>query len=136
MCANLDVEPDTGNSTNPNLDTFVNEDYSDNLEHGSVSRSKFVSTRIWYNNSPYMLYGSLIDSIPASNLGHCPISGYSKEGLNAMKQVVYWIASWMVVMTLFWQQLQLCSVVRTALTLYFGRSSIDLLPLSVYSSIT
>ena len=67
-CANLDVEPDTGSSTNENLDTFVNEDYSDNFENGSVSWSKFAPSRIWYNDSPYMLYKSLIDSTPNPNL--------------------------------------------------------------------
>ena len=68
-CVNLDVDPDTGSSTNKKLDIFVNKDYSYNFENGSVSWFKFAPSRILYNDSPYMLYESLIDSTPISKCG-------------------------------------------------------------------
>ena len=103
LSVDLGFEPDNGPSTPENLGTdlydglcvniasdfvidhsigtsFVNKDYSVNFENESVSWSKFVPSRIWYNYSPYMLYESLIDSSPAPNLGYCSISGYSIEG--------------------------------------------------------
>ena len=79
-CANLDVDPDIGSSSNKNRDIFVNEDYLD-FEHGSVSWSKFTPSRIWYNDSPYMLYESLTASTPTPTLGYYSILGYSIEGL-------------------------------------------------------
>ena len=101
-CANLDVGPDTGPSTNENLGTdlndglsvnntldfvidhgintsFVNEEHSVNSGNGSVSWSEFVPSIIWYNNSPYMLYESLIDSTPTANLGYYFISRYNVD---------------------------------------------------------
>ena len=77
MCTNLDVDPDIG-SNSKNLDILINEDYSD-FEHGSVSWSKFAPLRIWYNDSPYMLYESLIASTPTPTLGYYSISGYNTE---------------------------------------------------------
>ena len=81
QCANLDVDPSTDSSPNNNLDTFVNEEYSD-FEHGLVLWSKFSPSRIWYKDSFHMLYESLITSTPTPTLGYCTISGYNTEGLN------------------------------------------------------
>ena len=77
-CANLDVDPDIGSSFT-NLDILVNEDYSD-IGNGSVLWSKFSPSQIWYNNSPYMLYESLIASTPTPTLGYCSFPGYNIEG--------------------------------------------------------
>ena len=77
-CATLGVDPDIGPSFS-NPDIVVNEDYSD-FEHGSVSWNKFVPSRIWYNDSPYMKNKSLITSTPTLTLGYCSISGYNTEG--------------------------------------------------------
>ena len=45
-----------------------------------MSWRKFALSRIWYNNSPHMLYASLIVSTPVPILGYYSISGYSVEG--------------------------------------------------------
>ena len=62
----------------PGVDPAMGLDYSD-FEHGSVSWDKFTPSRIWYNDSPYMLYESLIASTPTPTLGYYSISGYNTE---------------------------------------------------------
>ena len=59
---------------------FVNEEHSVDSRNGLVSCNKFALSRIWYKDSPYMLYISLIDSTPPPNLGYCSVSGYSIDG--------------------------------------------------------
>ena len=59
---------------------FGNEEHSINLGNRSLSWNKFAPSRVWYKDSPYMLYTSLIDSTPTPNLGYCSILGYSVNG--------------------------------------------------------
>ena len=75
----------SGVDPNIGLHPDIGLEYSD-FEYCSVSWDKFTTSRICYNDSPYMLYEFLIDSTPTPNLGCCSVSGYSVDCLTHCKE--------------------------------------------------